>query len=1091
MREVGPEVFYLPDEQGKLHPVPGWTLEDFRRLIAQQPGRERPPQYSLHRLVARGTVVGDHARLKVEINVKLYGQRPGDWVRVPLQMAGAVMEEPPQFSGQGGVFLEYQEAGDGYVAWLRATGEEARQLTLSMLLPLKSIGGGQQLSWNVPRVAPSQLMLLVPLPKVDAEVSEGCTLLPPTPQGAGNELTVLGLAGEFQLTWRAPDQQVSSREQQLEVAGAHLVRIERGQVRTQAQLTIRSLGSEFDRVRVSLPQGARLVGDGQPNLSVVSIGSSPAASGRPAAPMVEVRLNKKTRGPVDVRLICEQSYDLGSGPKAVELGGFQVEGAVRHWGNIAVQVAGDWRLVWAEATNVRRVDAVPANLPSDDLTAAFEYFGQPYLLSARILPPTTRVSVEPEYVVDVSAEAAAGAARLQLDAKFKYLVNGAKVFSLSVDMGEWELDDAGLGPAGRVDLNHVVAVPGQPLKIPLVAAVKGEFDIWLKAHRKVPNTAGGLTFGLPKPLVDNPGSATVAILPADNVQITPRREAMIGLLPLPVAPPIELPPREQTPLYYRSDQPDVRFVGDFQVHGREVVAGALNRVRISEHTADVRQALDFDIAYEPVDWLSLDVPQELSRAERVRVTVGGEAVTPVEQHEPGVPKLAAGGSDKAAAGGGQPVEGMVRWRLPLRGPRIGRVPVSIRYQVDLERSNATSLQVMLPLIMPADARQRSNQLLLEPAPGVTVEPVEKDWAPDDEQRQAVRDEDGRRYAAKTWTARVGLIIGVLERPTLGAVIIHRGWVQSWYAADGRHDQAAYVVSCRDERFTIALPSGAQAAAAEVWLDGQAQPAKVDSGGQLLLAWPRTETQRHRLLIRYLVPAKGLSWLRPATIPRFPEGTWAQKLYWQLILPPADYLLSAPEKATPEYVWRWQRFQWCRQPLLSSGELADWIGIPEADSVVPTAANQYLLSVSTTGDAYLLSIVPRSALVLLTAGCVLCLGLLWIHVRWMRHPGVVFAAAVTLCGLGLLYPEPAVLLAQVSVFGLVLVLLFGGLRRRYAERRSMPVAAGNTPSGSHRGIAATEFFVQGGPPTSSGSNSPGGAGAAEVGSAGVAPRIVVN
>ena len=365
VEEVGPEIFYLPDENGKLRPVPGWTLEDFRKLIAQQAAQGQAPTFSLHRLAVRGSVAGNHARLIVEIAVKVSRQRQDQWVRVPLQMNGAILTEPAQTS-QGNLILEYQET-DGYVVWLRGGADEPLTLTFNMLVPLKNIGGDQQLIWNLPRVAPSQLKLQVPIRNIEAEVAAGPTLLPPVAAQDGSELTVLGMGGELRLSWRAPNQQLSSRSRLFEAEGAHLVIVERGLIRTQAQLTIRSLGGEIDRVRVQLPSGAKLSpGNPSAGYAVTAMDPGPKRPGQPLRPVVEIQPEKKTRGPLNVRFEFAQTYDVADTRTFQELGTVEVEGAARHWGNIAVEVSGDWHLFWGNAANVRRVDAVPATLPSSD-----------------------------------------------------------------------------------------------------------------------------------------------------------------------------------------------------------------------------------------------------------------------------------------------------------------------------------------------------------------------------------------------------------------------------------------------------------------------------------------------------------------------------------------------------------------------------------------------------------------------------------------------------------------------------------------------------------------------------------------------------
>ena len=1032
---VGPDVYYLPDENGKLRPVPGWTLEDFRRLIEQQAA----PAYNLQRLTAHGNANGAHARLTVEVTVKVVRQPQDRWVRVPLQMNNAILVEPAQ-SSRGNLILEYQEAQDGYVAWLRGVGEEPLVLTFNMLLPLKSVGGDQQLTWNLPRVAPSQLKLQVPVPKVEAEVSAGATLLPPVAAQDGSELTVLGLGGELRLSWHPPDQQLSSRARLLEAEGAHLVRIERGVIRTQAQLAIRSLGGEIDRVRVRLPRGARLVPNGLAagyTIKAVDTGTQ-RTQGRP---VIEIHPENKARGPLTVQFVCEQSYDV-SGPQTfLDMATFEVEGAARHWGNIAVQVVGDWHLFWQDSVHVRRVDSVPSSLPSSDLTAAFEYSGQPYLLAARVAPPVTRISVEPQYVVTVSAEAPAAEASLKLDARLKCRVSGAKIFELPIDLAGWELDEGAIGPASRVDQARVVPVAGGLLKVPLLAPLKGEFEITLTARRRLKIADGVLTTKFPRPRVDNVAPATVVIVADDNVQLTPRREALVGLAALPVLPSIELPPRMQSPFSYRAENADARLVADVQVHTRSVTADVVSRVRMSPRSLAVRQTLDFNIAYEAVEWLSIQVPRELAEPGVLKISLDGAALAPLDARK--------SGDDTAAT---------VDLRLPLPKPRIGEILLHIDYQVPVSRaSSGENSELSLPLVMPADTKVRRNELVLEPVLGATAELADRAWSQADEARDAPREDRGRRYQASVAVARASLIVVAPPRPAAASIVIHRGWVQSWFSGDARHDQAVYLLSSREDRLLVELPAGAEGAASEIWIDGKPATPAVNASGSLMLALPAAEGGPHRLMIRYLVPVSSDGgWLRRVALPRFPDGTWVQKMYWQLVLSPDEHLLSAPASTTAEYLWRRQGWTWQRKSLLDERELAAWLGVPEEDSLAPAAAQRYLLSVSKAGGVYLLPIVPRAALVLMAAGGVLCLGLLWIYIPQLRRSSVVFAAVIALVALCLLYPEPAIVLCQAATLGLGLIVLVALLRRWFGTKPSTIVRGGVVSNSGH---SSTEFLYQ--------------------------------
>ena len=66
-----------------------------------------------------------------------------------------------------------------------------------------------------------------------------------------------------------------------------------------------------------------------------------------------------------------------------------------------------------------QIDELSGPLRSDHRSAGFEYFVQPFSLPARVVPQTTRVRVEPEYVFLVGGDEA------QMRARFKFMIRGA------------------------------------------------------------------------------------------------------------------------------------------------------------------------------------------------------------------------------------------------------------------------------------------------------------------------------------------------------------------------------------------------------------------------------------------------------------------------------------------------------------------------------------------------------------------------------------------------------------------------------------------------------------------------------------------
>ena len=134
----------------------------------------------------------------------------------------------------------------------------------------------------------------------------------------------------------------------------------------------------------------------------------------------------------------------------------------------------------------------------------------------------------------------------------------------------------------------------------------------------------------------------VAVLPADNVEIVPDSQATTGLLRQQAAVPLELPLRQQEPLFYRSDAPKAVFAAELRRHRQKITAGVASRVTLDAAAVRVEQKFAYSIAYEPTDYFLLEVPRELSAKGRLVLNYEDQVLAPVvlgEEADDGVKPL--------------------------------------------------------------------------------------------------------------------------------------------------------------------------------------------------------------------------------------------------------------------------------------------------------------------------------------------------------------------------------------------------------------------------------------------------------------------
>jgi hypothetical protein len=891
-------------------------------------------------------------------------------------------------------------------------------------VPVEETSSRFRMRLSMPRAWDTELLLRVPQEQALAEVSGGA-LIDARQTGEGfTSFKVLGLNGDLTVSWWAPRDSEADAPTVLEATGFILERIDGRSVHSEAKLTVSSFGGLFNQFRVRLPAGCALLTGDQPEYSLTLVAPEAESSDR-AAREVEVRLRSPTAGPVALHLVTERPHNAVDPREPVNLAGFEVVGAVRQSGYIAVQVRDDWQVLWGDRNQVRQVELrqvenLPEDLWLDDVTATFEYFGQPYSLHARIVPRETRISVEPEYVVSVGSQS------MQMEARFKYRVGGSKVFDLRVHLPGWEVDDLGsISPLNLVRIDDVVVSSTAPLAIPLTQPLTGEFELWVRAHRPVAPEADSVEFQLPRPEASVVAAATLVVQPDDNVELAPREAELAGLVRQRFRPETALPTRQQPPWVYRSDGESPRFAAGFRVHSRAITVDVQSRVTLAATGSMVEQQFDYQVAREPLDAVHLDVPAALAEAGQLRVLLGGR-------------QLAWGrvGSDASDP---------VRVRVALPSARIGNFRLVADFPLTEEKPlPQTSVSVRIGLVMPGEGELAGNRVTVVAAPGIKARPLGGLWSRDTEGSAAGG--SGLRLVSSVPRHEVTLGVQWDDTRRPGETVVDRAWLQSWFADNARHDRVVLCLLTREPQVRLQLPSGVSRDGVRALLDGRPLAAsdEVPSAGELIVPLDPQATvpRRYRLELDYRLSDAQQRW--SIDLPQLSGASRIQRLYWQVVLPADVHLVDAPAGLMPEHRWTWNGLFWTRRPQLDQAQLEAWTGaIHLAD--VPAGTNQYLFGGQQWPGRTELRVASRAALVLLSSGAVLAVGLLLIYVPLVRHPAMLLAGAVALLGLGAVYPETALVVAQAAGAGIALALVAGLLQRTVARRETRAVLMPNPAS----------------------------------------------
>jgi len=1027
-----PPIYYVRDPNGRLVPLLGFSYADLMDFFRQKHPRQaaQASGYSLEQLVITGNLQGDKAELTAKYKIRLESAWPAE---ILLAGGGATLSEPAEYEGSGEQSVEFNADAGSYTARLKGPAGSEHQIILKLLVPVKTLAGQSHLELTVPTAAASQLALHASDGNLELVEHKGAATAEMKAAAGGTEIDAWGLGGSLSFEWK--NSATAGKAPVLESVGEILAKIDSRSVQFDAALTVRSFNSQFDHFQVKLPTGTQFVGTGAADAgyTLTPVGSSGA--------IVDVKLNQRTSGPVEVKLQAERAYDVTSN-SALELAGFQLFEAPPHrqWGHIAVAVVGDWQPIWGERTRVRQIVDLPDRLKRPGVVAGFEYFGQPASLRVRVAERKTRVAVDPEYIYFFDGR------QIRLEAQLKYTIRGAKTSSLQIAMPGWDIDE--IGPPEMLEADVPPVNAGPTLIVPLLQPVSGEFQVTLKAHHDLPADNSRVEFALPIPTADVLGPAVVALVAADNIRVRPKESELQGLVRTAIAPRIKLPPHEQSPLFFRGEQAQAVFVGQLEQLSQIVSASVDSNLTFDRDDILAEQHFHFRVEHVPADNLMFDVPRSILLNNHLELILDGKAL-----------EYSVALSDSQ--------ETMARVEASLPEPRIGSFEITARYRMnDSAARTRAGTTLSVPLVMPASSiGLDDNHLSISGDLSSSFQLHDENWEVADEllTPSAINPGAALTLMALQPTSAINLLVRGNPSQSAGATIVERAWVQTWIAGSVRQDRAIYRFSTTAETLEISLPSGIQANNLEMRLDGRSIAA-IGSNGALRLKLPRSSAiGSHLLELRYHLSGGESAGVVEAELPRLSGNMWIDHMYWQLVLPRDQHLLWSPSELTPEQSWTWGGWTWARRATLEQADLEAWVGA-SAGTAVPEGANRYLFSAMGNPEKLVARVAARWEIVLLASVAVLAAGLLVMYVPAIRRPTALFVVGVVIAALGLWIPEAAILFAQAATLGFAILIVSAVLRRwvKHRRRRGIVIVSGRNSiverSSARTKVAAPELAV---------------------------------
>jgi hypothetical protein len=1030
---IGPDTYWLRDAEGNLQPVLNLPYEKLLGALdastddSRNSASEAAPRYLIDEFRGTGRIERNLATVNCRYTIRLMTDEA---VSIPLGLSSSPLSTMPRYEKPIEA-LTYDADRGGYVARCQGAPGDKIELVLEALVPLRELEAGTTMRTNLPRAVRSSLVLVSDNRLEQVEATGGLVVETSNVGGVATRIEASGASGDVQLSWRIPETNTTQLESVLSVVGGLRATIDGRSIRTEAKLLVQSYGGSFRQFKVRLPRNAKLESHSEGGLiaSVRRDDEGEEAAGALAGEIWRVELSKETEGPIPLSLSTEQPLGLSSDgdDTTIEFAGFEVLGAVRQFGEVAIEVDSNWQLRIDQSANVQQIaiDELADDLNTGRVTAAFEYFRQPWSLELRLLRRDVRVSAEPSYRMQIEPE------QIRLRMSIDYVMTGGRIAPLLYQLNGWQVASDPLTATGLEKAQWEVysdGTAGFPNAEPTAQQVRVVF--WLVRDMLPAMLRADDPVVLPLPaLVDSDGltvgTSALTVVAAESIEVTPEAEAMVALVPLPrkfdVAAGADVSAQQ---FEYRGFANGLQFAATLAERPGQVTVTEDIAVTIAGESHELQHDFAFDVRYQPIESVEIAVPA-MAASESLAIEL-----RPVAQ------------SSTAAAAGVPLVYSVLptadqsesrQLSIALGQLQAGEFVIRLRYSLPrVPAARPTDLPLATPVGLVAKRQQIVLNWQTENAwqlggqrDGTSA------WQP---RRDATsRAASDLAYVAEVPQNTVPLVPVVQGSPRLGQTFVDRQWLQTWIGPTQRQQRVVFDLRSDDTSLRVELPRGISARDVEVVVDGTVATNRSQVDEQLEVAISGTgQLVRHTLELRYRTTAAQTSWeTSRVEFPRVLGDDSQVDTLWQVVAPRRSIAIAHAAPLAPIYRWGVGPRGWYPLPQLATGELEAWVGAsprrPPADS-----ENQYLFATFGSQLVYSVTLVDIWWLVAATSTAALAVVFALVYVPWLRRATFVVPALVVAAIVGTAYPMLAAIVGYAAslgaALGIVGWLLWLALRR---------------------------------------------------------------
>ena len=332
---------------------------------------------------------------------------------------------------------------------------------------------------------------------------------------------------------------------------------------------------------------------------------------------------------------------------------------------------------------------------------------------------------------------------------------------------------------------------------------------------------------------------------------------------------MKLPTREQTPLFFRGEQPQATLVCDLERLPQSISATVDSNLELRRDEVRVEQTFRYRVEHEAASELSFDVPAALLNGAHLEFMLDGQSLVQSSS--------AAGDSESSLA----------QIQVELPEPRIGELEITARYRLpEATLLSAPGVPLSVPLAMPANMVPDANRLTVSGELAAQVQSRDDSWNIADSSLNAATD-NGRALlslVAAQPTSQITLAVRAEDVHGHGATTVQRAWLQTWLSGSVRQDRAVYRFTTTADELELTLPGETAAGKVEIRLDQRLLSPAATSGNVRIKMSDVPNGRPHVLEVRYQFEDSSRGGAIAVDMPKLVGSLWMDRLYWQLVLP---------------------------------------------------------------------------------------------------------------------------------------------------------------------------------------------------------------